>query len=57
MFTDTNMLMALHKARESELLHRAESSRIKKLAGSRGFTLGERFIQTIANTLVFLGLR
>ena len=57
MFIDSNMLMALHKARESELQHRAESSRFQKLAGPRRLTLGERCIQTIANTLVFLGVR
>ena len=57
MFINTNMLMESHKARETEMIHRAESSRIQAPAGGGRPPLGKRLMHTIANALVFLGLR
>ena len=57
MFINTNILMELHKSREAELVLRAESSRIQTHGETGQLTLRKRFMHTIANTLVLLGLR
>ena len=57
MFINTNILMELQKAKETDLVRQAESSRFQTLASPDRLTLGKAFMRTIANTLVLLGLR
>ena len=57
MFINITILMELHKSREAELVLRAESSRIQTHGETSQLTLRKRFMHTIANTLVLLGLR
>ena len=57
MFVNPNTLIELHKARESELLQRAESSRFPRVADPNRRQLTERFVQAFTNTFGFWGLR
>ena len=57
MLMNPNMLMDLHKARERELLLRAKSSRLPKLADPSRHLLTERFVQAFNHTFGFWGLR
>ena len=53
MFININMLMELHKARETELVRQGESSRFQRLSGPSKLKPGKRFMQAMANALVF----
>lgn len=57
MFTNTNMIMALHKSREHGLIQRAESSILQGQNRPHRATLEKRFIQPITSVLVHLGLK
>ncbi len=57
MLMNPTMRMALHKARESELLRKVESSRLQRLADPARQQLTERFVQAFAHTFGFWGLR
>ena len=57
MYMTPNMLMELHKARQFDLMKRAETARITRETRPSRAPEGKPFMRPIANTLSLLGLR
>ena len=57
MYMTPNMLMELHKARQFDLMKRAETARITRETRPSRAPEGKTFMRPIANTLSLLGLR
>ena len=57
MYMSPNILMELHKSKESELVHKAELSRLQRLADPDRGRLTERFVHAFTQTFGFWSLR